>query len=271
MAQSEQGQKQQGFQYEKNVAKFLKTKGLVVPSFNPAGATSETADLEMLWKNKKINVELKITAASGGSLVLKWNNGKWQFADVSNNPEKQFLADLAESCGALKKLNKNWSDIPAKYANINSTDKAEKMLAMRLKNAKTRPDKDAIYRSELAKFPEINEELKGSVVADYYAMKKTFYVNIGTNGFYTFGKQDPAKINEHCAKKNLPKIPSFSDVATVKYRARVQSKGGGNYQHTFELSFSVSKAKNSPYNIGPCSGEGNVSIIPRLANIDCFL
>ena len=41
-------QAQQGFKYEKNVAALLKKKGLVDPKFNPAGATSKSADLEML-------------------------------------------------------------------------------------------------------------------------------------------------------------------------------------------------------------------------------
>lgn len=261
---------QQGFQYEKNVASFLQRKGLVDPSFNPAGATSESADLEMLWKKKKINVELKITAASGGSLVLKWKGGKWQFNDVSNDPEKQFLADLAKTSGALSKLNSTWKALPAKFANPNSTNKGEKMLALKLKNANTRAEKDAILAAEQKKFPEINQVLPGSVIADYYATKDTYYVNIGTNGFYRFGNADPAGINANCRAKNLPAVPSFASVATVKYRARVQPKGGGNFQHTFELSFSVSKSESSPYNIGPCSGGGSVAIIPRLANLACF-
>lgn len=264
-------QAQQGFKYEKNVASFLKKKGLVSPDFNPAGATSKSADLEMLWEKKKINVELKITAASGGSLVLKWTRGKWHFDDVSGNPEKQFLADLAKSSGALAKVNKKWVDIPIKHANVNSVNKSEKMLALRLKNAKTRAEKDAIIESEQRKFPEINEELDGSVISEYYAMKDTYYVNVGTNGFYRFGTLDPAGINKNCSAKGIPHVPSFGDAANVKYRARVQAKGGGNFQYTFELSFSVPKSKNSPYNIGPCSGETSVAIVNRQVNIDCFL
>ena len=33
-------------------------------------------------------------------------------------------------------------------------------------------------------------------------------------------------------------IPKFSEAITAKFRARVQDKGGGNYQFTFEMSFS---------------------------------
>lgn len=263
-------QSQQGFKYEKNVSDFLKKKGLVDPRFNPAGSTSDQADLEMVLKDKTVNVELKITAASGGSLALKWAKGKWQFDDVRNDPEKQFLVDLATSSGALKKVNKHWNKIPAKYALATSADRAERMLANRWKNSKTRKEKDSVYNSELTKFTEINEKLDSSVISSYYKMKDTYYVNIGTSGFYLFGRDDPAKINENCIKKRIPKVPSFAEAADVKYRARVQAKGGGNFQYTFELSFSIPKSNKSPYNIGPCTGEGSVSIIPRLVNLDCF-
>ena len=261
---------QQGYQYERNVAAFLKKKDLVDPAFSPAGATSQSADLEIIWKKKQINVELKITAASGGSLVLKYKNKKWQFDDVRGEPEKQFLADLAKSSGALAKLNSMWKGVPAKFANPSSTDRSEKMLAMKLKTAKTREEKNAIIESEQKKFPEIKQELPGSVISNYYALKDTYYVNIGTNGFYRFGNDDPAGLNKNCKTNNIPIIPSFAEVSVVKYRARVQPKGGGNFQYTFELSFSVSKSQNSPYNIGPCAGKGSVSIISRLANTACF-
>lgn len=268
-------QAQRGFIYEKNVAKFLQTQGLVLPSFKPAGSGSKRADLELMVEGKPVNVELKIEAASGGSLVLKWNRQKkWHFDDVSDNPEKQFLADLAEASGALAQVNKKWKGIPAKFANTSAQKDDEKLLAMRWKNAKTKEQKKKVYNSELEKFPEISAELPGSTIADYYKLKDTYYVNVGTNGFYTFDNNDPAGINKKCLKKGIPALPSFADSAKLKYRVRVQDKGGGNFQYTFELSFSVSKANSSKYNIGPCSGApgpAGVSIIKRLADLDCLL
>ena len=62
---------QQGFQYEINAAKVLKTYGLVPKDFVPAGAGSDQPDLMLIHKNIKAGCELKITAASAGSLVLK--------------------------------------------------------------------------------------------------------------------------------------------------------------------------------------------------------
>jgi hypothetical protein len=254
---------QQGFQYERNVANFLRKSGLVDKNFQPAGSGSDRADLEIVFKKKTINVELKITAASGGSLVLKWDprKKKWGFGDVSGDPEKSFLADLATSSGALKKINKEWSSVPLKRDFLNAAEKAQV----------ERIPKASRYKIDAANFQEIGGELPGSSVSDYYAMRDTYYVNIGTSGFYTFGTKDPNSLNENCTKKGLPAIPSFAKSANVKYRARVQDKGGGNYQYTFELAFSIPKSKESPYNLGPCSGKGSVDILKSKANISCLL
>lgn len=263
---------QQGFQYEKNVATLLKEWGLVEKSFNPAGSTSDTADLVMVWKKKPVNVELKITAASGGSLALQWNkNKKWHFSDdIKNNSEKVFLAELAYDCGAMNQINSNWKGFPAKFAQTSSTIKEEKFIASLYKEAKTRPQKDNIYNRELEIFEELNKELSGKVISDYYKMKKTYYVNIGTNGFFRFGNDDPSKINENCRKRKIAEVPVFANAAKVKWRTRVQAKGGGNWQYTFELSFSVSKSNNSPYNIGPIDGN-SVNIQKSKLSLDCFL
>jgi len=271
---------QQGNQYEKNVAKFLQSKGLVDRNFQPAGSMSDRADLEMVWtpptkkKPVDINVELKIEAASGGSLVLKWDKGVWGFEDkriLRDNPEKLFLAELAEKAGALKELNKEWKGIPSKYANINSRDLAEKRVAAAWKDAKDRKSKDIIYNKELKIFSEANDSLRSDVIARYYAQKDTYYINVGTNGFYTLGNADPADINSNCRKNGLAPLPNFGKLANLKWRARVQPKGGGNFQYTFELSFTINKSANSPYNIGPCKGGGDVRILKDKANLNCFL
>ena len=256
----------------KNVADLLKKYGLVKSNFNPAGSTSDTADLVMDWNSKPINVELKITAASGGSLALQWSKAKkWHFSDdIKKNAEKLFLAELAHDCGAIKQINSNWKEFPAKFAQTASTNKDEKFIAQMYKDSKTRPQKDAVYNRDLSVFGELNKQLSGNVISDYYKMKKTYYVNVGTNGFFRFGNEDPAKINENCKKRKIAEVPKFSDSAKIKWRARVQAKGGGNWQYTFELSFSIAKASNSPYNIGPINGSSVTIIKPNL-NLECFL
>jgi hypothetical protein len=68
---------QQGFQYEKNAADVLKPLGIVPPNFKPAGAGSKVPDLMLIKNGVQSGCELKITAASAGSLVMKYSNGQW--------------------------------------------------------------------------------------------------------------------------------------------------------------------------------------------------
>ena len=253
---------QEGFLYEKNAAAFLKKANLVDKNFQPAGAGHSTADLVVTYKKKKINVELKITAASGGSLVLKYDEKrprgkKWYFNDVSGDPEKQFLVDVANEVKALDMINKMWNKLPLKRENMTAEEKkrTEKI------------DKRKQYAIDAKNFPEINKVISGTYIEKYYNRKDTYYVNVGTSGFYLFGPRDPDGLNKNLVEKKLQKIPKFSDSARVKFRARVQAKGGGNYQFTFELSFSLTG--KSPYNIAPLN-KGSVQIQKSNANLGCF-
>ena len=59
----------------------------------------------------------------------------------------------------------------------------------------------------------------------------------------------------------------FSQNATAGYRARVQYKGGGNYQFTFEMNFKM--RKKSQYNIGACT-KASVIIVKNNVDLSCF-
>ena len=65
----------------------------------------------------------------------------------------------------------------------------------------------------------------------------------------------------------LASVPSFGTSAKAIYRARVQYKGSGNYQFTFEMQFSM--RQKSPFNIAPIDGK-SVTILGSKANLDCF-
>ncbi len=242
---------QQGFEYEKNAAKFLKTKGLVEASFHPAGASHATADLELTYKRKTEGCELKITAASAGSLVLKYDLIKksWSFNDVKNDPEKDFLVSVAKKVGALRMIDKEWNSVPLKF-----------------KGSKLPPRKQ--YEVDHKNFKEISKDIPAKYIEDYYNEKKTYYVNVGTHGFYLFGRKDPFSLNSKLRDVGMDQIPSFGNSARARFRARVQAKGGGAYQFTFELSFSM--MKTSPYNIAPVV-KGTVNIDKAKVNLDCFL
>ena len=83
---------QQGFQYEINAAKVLKPLGLVPNNFKPAGAGHDQPDLMLLYKNQEAGCELKITAASAGSLVLKYDFAKkaWGFGNIKPDEDEKF-------------------------------------------------------------------------------------------------------------------------------------------------------------------------------------
>jgi hypothetical protein len=247
---------QQGFQYEVNAANFLKPLGIVPKGFTPAGASHDQPDLMLEHKGKQAGCELKITDASAGSLVLKYDFTKkrtpWGFNEIDpNDEEKVFLRDLAIRTGALTAINRQWKDVPAKGNPL-----GKKM------------DKEKMYRRDLGAFPDIKQDIPAAEIEAYYNQKKTYYVNIGTHGLFLFGTKDPLGLNKNTTKSKSPKVETFGQSARAWYRARVQYKGSGNYQFTFELQFKVQK--KSEYNIAPIT-KGSVTILKDAAALHCFI
>jgi hypothetical protein len=235
---------QQGFQYEKNAAQALIPLGFVPKGFTPAGAGSEVPDLMIQQGSKKTGCELKITDASAGSLVLKYNpkTKKWSFDPESRkDEEKAFIMDVAESVDLFKIINKQWKDIPLKLD--------REFQDAKWKNTVGKMTNQQRYERDKVFFPDLRGEISPTEIEKYYNTKKTYYVNIGTHGFYLFGGSNPLKFRG---------VPKFSDSSSAGWRARVQYKGGGNYQFTFEMNFKM-KTK-SPFNIAPIT-KSNVTIL----------
>lgn len=246
---------QQGFQYEVNAAKLLKPLGFVPKNFVPAGAGHNQPDLMLEHKKKKAGCELKITAASAGSLVLKYDgNDKknpWKFGDIKKeDDEKQFIADLAEEVGLFDIIKKKWKDVPFKR---------EKDLLWESTAGKLTPQQR--YERDRDTFEDIRGEIPATKIEQYYNRKDTYYVNVGTHGFYLMGRKNPLQLKD---------VPMFGASAKATYRARVQYKGGGNYQFTFEMQFSIPANKKSPFNIAPVDGK-SVAIIKNKLNLSCFI
>lgn len=244
---------QQGFQYEVNAADVLKPMGLVPKTFIPAGAGHNQPDLMLEYKKIKAGCELKITAASAGSLVMKYDikdkRNPWKFGDIkSDEDEKLFIRDLANEVKLFDLIKKQWKEVPFKR----DKDQAWEVLAGRLTPQQR-------YERDRDTFKDIRGEIAASKIEEYYNKKDTYYVNVGTHGFYLMGKKNPLK---------LKNVPSFGQSAKATYRARVQYKGGGNYQFTFEMQFSM-KMK-SPYNIAPVDGK-SVKILMDKMNLSCFV
>jgi hypothetical protein len=245
---------QQGFVYEENAAKLLKKYGLVPQAFRPAKSSSDIPDLMLEYKKIKAGCELKITAASAGSLVMKYDSSDkknpWKFGDIKkDDEEKMFIKDLAEEVGLFEIIKKQWKEVPYKR---------DKDLKWEATAGKMTPQQR--YERDRDTFKDIRGEISATKIEQYYNKKATYYVNVGTHGFYLMGKKNPLKLKD---------VPTFGSSAKATYRARVQYKGSGNYQFTFEMQFAIPSAKKSPFNIAPVNGK-NVNIITKDLNLSCF-
>lgn len=244
---------QQGFLYEENAAKLLKPMGLVPSGFKPAGAGSDQPDLMLSHKRKTAGCELKITAASAGSLVIKYDSknkrSPWGFGKIGpEDKEKLFISELADYVGLFDTIKKQWKDVPLKREKDDTWEATAGKMTPRQR-----------YERDLALFRDIKGEIPASKIEEYYNRKKTYYVNVGTHGFYLFGASNPF---------GLKGVPRFSQSAKAIYRARVQYKGGDNYQFTFEMQFSMTN--RSPFNIAPVDGK-SVTIDKSKLNLACFM
>lgn len=244
---------QQGFLYEENTAKILKPMGFVPEGFRPAGAGSDQPDLMLMYKRKTAGCELKITAASAGSLVIKYDaknrRSPWGFGKIGpEDKEKVFIAELADYVGLFDTIKRQWKEVPFKRDKDDAWEATAGKMTPRQR-----------YERDLSLFKDIKGEIPASKIEEYYNRKKTYYVNVGTHGFYLFGPSNPF---------GLKGVPRFSASAKAIYRARVQYKGSDNYQFTFEMQFSMTN--RSPFNIAPVDGK-SVAIDKKKLNLSCFV
>ena len=249
---------QKGFLYEENVAKALKKKNWVKSDYKPAGASSDRPDLDIFIDGKEYGCELKKNLASAGSLVIQHiGNKKYEFGDTSGKEEKEFLKSIGMKAGVMRAIRSQWKVEPF----IQETRDEEWVARVRKSGLSLRER----YSHDLKYCKDILFTLPSSAISDYYNIKKTYYLNVGTHGFYLLGK-DPAGLNKYAK----PKIPQWKDMHTAILRVRIQSKGVTNaaaleksrgwpspgpqgYQITMEMQFK--NVRPSPYNIGPVSGK----------------
>lgn len=262
---------QEGFLYEENVAKSLKKKGLVAKDYKPAGASSDRPDLDLYINGEEYGCELKKDLASAGSLVLKYNNrnGSFDYGATGEQKEKEFMKGLGVSNRVMQSIKLNWKkplwiaeDRDARW--VQRWEKAGK------------PNVEERYREDLKNCPDFYFTLPSNTIEKYYNLKETYYLNVGTHGFFLLGAKDPAKMNAGVS----PKIPRWSRSHQAVLRIRIQSKGitkalqqekntkkptgAQGYQITMEIQFkSVVK---SPYNIGPVT-KGSANIIESLLSL----
>lgn len=267
---------QQGFVYEENATRFLKRYDL--SDGITAGASHTRPDLMLTVRGKQAGCELKISPTAGGSLVIKAYANKtphWQFGEIDHDEtEKQFLRDLAVQAGVLSEINRRW-DRPIYNIADRSPDWERQMLKIPLKER---------YATDLKTCPDIKMELPSNAMTKYYNLKNTYYINVGTHGFYLLGNADPLGLNERMKSAGKPLIPKFEDVTRITARVRCQSKGvtkadaaekskrmigAQGYQFTFTIEFALPR-NTTPYNIAPISGT-TVTIIESKADFTALL
>ena len=267
---------QQGFIYEENATKFLKKFKL--SDGITAGASHTRPDLMLTVRDKSEGCELKISPTAGGSLVIKafaYKKPHWQFGEIDHDEtEKQFLKDLAISSGVLSEINRKW-ETPIYNISDRTKDWEKQMLKISLKER---------YSSDLKTCPDIKMVLSPDSMTKYYNLKHTYYINVGTHGFYLLGNKDPLGINERMRKAGKPLVPKFEDVCKITARVRCQSKGitkadaqekskgtigAQGYQFTFTIEFSVPR-NTTPYNIAPIAGDNSVVILESKADLTCL-
>ena len=82
------------------------------------------------------------------------------------------------------------------------------------------------YNSDLKTCSDVKvPNLNSSSMSSYYNLKDTYYINIGTHGFFLLGSNDPLQLNANLTKNKKPLVPTFESVATITARIRCQSKG----------------------------------------------
>jgi hypothetical protein len=163
---------QKGFEYEKNLYTELKGKGIAGGNL-PAGAESDRPDLEIkLVKDpntKTEGCELKLSPTAGGSLVMKYTDGKWYFDPAAEKKkEKKFMMEVAKKANLLREMNErgtygtNWrKGVP----NLTNTSSGRKVLAEGFTN------KRQAYEDDIKKFGGRNEvkiPVPAKVMCDYY-------------------------------------------------------------------------------------------------------
>jgi hypothetical protein len=256
---------QEGFLYEENCAKALQELHWVKPNYKPAGASSDRPDLDLWIDGIEYGCELKKDLASSGSLVVHFlGSGRgYAFGDTGGHKEKEFMKGLGEKARVLNAIKSKWKKDPW-IQKVRDDRWVARARASGL-------DVRGRYNEDLANMKDIFFNLPQDTISKYYNLKKTYYLNVATHGFFLLGRQDPAGLDRHAS----PKIQLWDHNHRAILRVRIQSKGitkaaqsekskgwpskgAQGYQITMEIQFKTVKRTN--YNIGPTVGKS--------ANID---
>ena len=202
---------QKGFIYEGVIHTKLKNKGLVPLGFKPAKSDANKPDGKFIYKGEIYNLEVKLDMQTDfGQGTLDYTSNGWVLGGVQEfkadgvTPRDGYAAaekmrQLLRSIGTEEFANRKWGYKKAPNK-INVPNDSNFTQAM----------KDEDYKN----FPSRYKPIGKKSIYDYYAVKNTYYIQIGGYGLY-YMSANPA---------NLP-IRRF-DVAS---RLRIRLKRGGSY------------------------------------------
>jgi len=203
---------QAGFLYESKIQDIFKKNKIAPPGFKPAASDPNAPDAAFIYGGitYKMEVKLDLKVDFGqGTLDYDLKKDKWVLGG-SNTPAAEHMREFLTGLGVLRIINSNkgWGDKgpPRKFT-------------VPLKQFK-KQDVDYDYKHFTDKFIVIPNS---NAVAEYYAKKKTYYIQIGAGyGLYHMMK-DPARLGTTPFKPQL--------------RLRIRLKRGGsnpmyNYRFT---------------------------------------
>jgi hypothetical protein len=200
-----------GFLYESKINKLLKKYKIQSSSFTDAGSDSNAPDAEIVIRGVTYKMEVKLDLKvdfGQGSLDYDIKKRKWILGGAKTESAQQ-MREFLTSIKVPGLVDKEWGagGPPRKF-----TVPLEKFK-----------QSDVAY--DYANFKDRFIDVQAGAVADYYASKKTYYIQIGKYGLYYMGK-DPAKLG----------VPEFNP----KLRLRIRLKRGGstpiyNYRFTTAL------------------------------------
>lgn len=199
-----------GFLYENKINKLLKQYKIQSQGFRGAGADPNAPDAEILVDGVKYKVEIKLDLKvdfGQGSLDYDLKKNKWVLGGAKTESAEQ-MRDFLNSIDVPKLVNKEWGKAGPPRKFTVPLDKFKKT------------DVDYDYANFKDKFIDV----PSSAVADYYASKQTYYIQIGKYGLFYMGK-DPAKLG----------VPEFKP----KLRLRIRLKRGGSlpiYNYRFSTA-----------------------------------
>jgi hypothetical protein len=206
-----------GFLYESKVNKNLKKYKLQKKTFQGAGADPNAPDAELTYQSKdyKVEVKLDLNVDFGqGSLDYDLKKNKWILGGATTKSAEQ-MREFLNSIDVPKLVNKKWGPKgpPRKFT------VPPKMF------------KQSDVKYDYGNFKDTFVDIPGSAVADYYASKKTYYIQIGGYGLYYMTK-DVAKLG----------VPKFD----LKLRLRIRLKRGGSIPiYNYRFTTAIQAIKNS--------------------------